>query len=279
MKKAQLEFVLPSGVRVVATELYGEHHEILTRQGEDDKKRVNKLIQSLLISVGSVKYPNEEFVEGLRSEDRRHILAMCRQATMDYEKVFEFTHKFQDEDGNMQTLPLKVNLNDQEDAYTEKHIQTLVDKFGAEDEEFYRELNKDGTFRATPSKHRASEYSDLPKEYETELPKSGLKVKINHLTGKGERQGASIDRKNISVNTLLKMRNPRYLHDNGTWIQLNLNNVHSRDLEHLRKLVKENEGEVEMELRFENPAKGSDKYVTVDLLSEIAFFFPSEVLK
>ncbi len=133
MKKAQLEFVLPSGVRVVATELYGEHHEILTRQGEDDKKRVNKLIQSLLISVGSVKYPNEEFVEGLRSEDRRHILAMCRQATMDYEKVFEFTHKFQDEDGNMQTLPLKVNLNDQEDAYTEKHIQTLVDKFGAED--------------------------------------------------------------------------------------------------------------------------------------------------
>jgi hypothetical protein len=279
MKKAQLEFVLPSGVRVVATELYGEHHEILTRQGEEDKKRVNKLIQSLLISVGSVRQPNEEFVEGLRSEDRRHILAMCRQATMDYEKVFEFTHKFQDEDGNMQTLPLKVNLNDQEDAYTEKHIQTLIDKFGAEDEEFYRELNKDGTFRATPSKLRASEYNDLPKEYETVLPKSGLKVKINHLTGKGERQGASIDRKNLSVNTLLKMRNPRYEHDNGTWIQLNLNNVHSRDLEHLRKLVKENEGEVEMELRFENPAKGSDKYVTVDLLSEIAFFFPSEVLK
>lgn len=279
MNKATVKFVLPSGVMCEATELYGEHHEILTKQG-NSTNRITELLESLIISVGSVRKPDAAFIDAMRSEDRRHILATVRQATMDYEKEFEFTHKYVDVDGNNLEEKLKVNLTDVTADEYEAKIQLLIEKYGEEGEQFYRDLNRDGTFFARPAAERNTEYADLPSHYETVLPKSGQKVRISHLTGKGEKMGATADRKTLSRNTLLKMRFPQYYNDNGQWIHLDVKKLHAKDIEHLFKLAVSKEGEVEMELRFNNPDKtSSDKMVTVDLLSELAFFFPSEVLK
>lgn len=76
-----------------------------------------------------------------------------------------------------------------------------------------------------------------------------------------------------------------YQKDNGgavTPIQLHLDSLPLLDIEHLRKLIKSVEGELDTIVEFEHPEaehkSGSEKTVRVDLVAQNAFFFPSEAI-
>lgn len=288
MDKHEVKFILPCGVKVECSELYGEQQEILTKEGVNDANRINEFLVSIIGCVGSVR-GNElttQFVENMRSEDRRQIMAMVRQATFDYEQQFEFTYQYVDANGNNKDEKLTVNLNDMESEYTGDHITELSKRFGKDPEtiSFLRELNKTGTFRTTPAKNRATEYKDLQKYYEFTLPKSGYICRMEHLTGRGERLAAQTPKKHRNVNTLLRMRFPKYkkTQDEKNWLSFDFKKVHAKDLKFMRQQIELNEGSVEMEIRFENPdetKRRAEPMVQLDLVGQTAFFFPSEALK
>lgn len=283
MKKLTCTFTLPSGVPVECFQLYGEHYEILTSNKYKGEEKMNELILSLLVSVGSVKIKNSpenklknrQFLNSIRGEDKRHILASVRQASMDYEKYFEWVYKWVKEDGTSMDTPQKVNLNDVEKEYTQNHLDKLVEIYGAEHLEFFKELNANGTFLTTPSMHRASEYSDLQTDYIVTLPKLKMDIKLRYLTGTGELFLANFNKKKISTNTLIEARFPEY-QEGEKWIRVKAKDLHMQDLEYLRGQIEKHEGNVEMELRFKNPdTTSSQKTISVDLIGETAFFFPS----
>lgn len=286
MQKLTVDFVLPSGVPCTCTELYGEHYDILTSKRFKGEDMMLEFILSLVVSVGSKVLKknaehhaeNKKFIQSLRAIDKEHILATVRQASMDYEKEFEFIYKWQDSNGAKREEPLKVTLNDSDSRATEDHIQKLIQTYGAEHEEFYRELNKDGTFCTTPCVDRASEYSDLAKSYEVILPKTGKTVKVEYLTGKGELFLSTQKKESLSVNSMISARFPKY-QDGDKWINLRLDSLPMKDLSVLRAEIKKHEGSVDMELTFDNPnPDADDRTVTKNLITETAFFFPSGAL-
>lgn len=284
MQKLTVSFILPSGVPITCTELYGEHYEILTSSKGKGEDTMNKFILSLIVSVGSVilkhtpehNRANMAFVTSMRSTDKQHILATVRQASMDFEKTFEFPYKWVDSQGHNIDSPQSVALNDMESDYTLQHIEKLKALYGDSEQliQFYRELNKDGTFCTTPSIHRAEEYADLQQTYEVSLPKTKQIVSLSYLTGKGELFLANKKKEMLSTNSIIEARFPTV-----GGVRLNMGSLPMKDIECLRSKIMEHEGNVEMELRFENPnTESSDKYVTVQLISETAFFFPSGAL-
>ena len=284
MKKLQCEFILPSGVPVKAYQLYGEQHEILTAAEYEDEHRMVLLIQSLAITIGSIKIGDDEqgkkFITSLRAMDKRAFLANVRQATMQYEKLFKFTHKWVDSNGDNKDSPQEVKLNDVEAYNWIEHIDYLAKTFGSTEEDitFYKEINKDGTFKCFPSSDRALEYSELETYYELTLPICKEVVRLEHLTWKGETFIAKFPSKKLNTNTLISARYPKYK-SGDAWVNVNPAKLHGLDLAHIKTEMKKREGSVSMELRFDNPNKKSkDKIVTIDLIQETAFFFPSEVL-
>lgn len=286
MQKLTVDFVLPSGVPCTCTELYGEHYDILTSKRFKGEDMMLEFILSLVVSVGSKvlkKTPehhteNKKFIQSMRAKDKEHILATVRQASMDYEKEFEFVYKWQDSNGANREEELKVTLNDSDSQATQEHIEKLISIYGPEHEQFYRDLNKDGTFCTTPSLDRASEYSELPTNYELTLPKTGKVVQVDYLTGKGELFLSNQKKNSISVNSLIGARFPKYK-DGDKWINLRLSDLPMKDLSFLRKEIKRREGAVDMELTFDNPnPDAADRKITKNLITETAFFFPSGAL-
>lgn len=283
MQKLLVKFVLPSGVPCVCTELYGDHYDILTSKRFKGEDMMLEFILSLVVSVGSKTFKknaefhteNKKFIQSMRAKDKEHILATVRQASMDYEKDFEFIHKWQDSDGSNREKRLKVTLNDSDSESTQEHIKNLIEVYGSEFEDFYRELNKDGTFCTTPSVDRATEYSELPTYYEVTLPKTNKIIRVEYLTGRGELFLANQKKNSLSVNSLIDARFPKYL-DGESWVNLRLKDLPMKDLSILRGEIKKREGQVDMELTFKNPNKESEeKTVTKNLITETAFFFPS----
>lgn len=284
MQKLTVDFVLPSGVPCTCTELYGEHYDILTSKKYKGSNEL-EFILSLVVSVGSKVLKknaehhaeNKKFIQSLRAIDKEHILATVRQASMDYEKEFEFIYKWQDSNAVKHEEALKVTLNDSDSQVTENHIQKLIEIYGPEDEQFYRDLNKDGTFCTTPCINRASEYSDLSKSYEVVLPKTGKTVRVEYLTGRGELFISNLKKDSLSVNSVISARFPKY-QDGDKWVNLRLSDLPMKDLSILRAEIKKHEGSVDMELTFDNPDSDSEeRTITKNLLREPSFFFPSGV--
>ena len=283
MNKLTVSFVLPSGVPCVCTELYGDHYDILTSKRFKGEDMMLEFILSLMVSVGSKTFKknaefhaeNKKFIQAMRAKDKEHILATVRQASMDYEKSFEFIYKYQDSNGANREKLLKVTLNDSDSEATLEHLDNLGRIYGVEHKDFYKELNKDGTFYTTPSIDRATEYADLPPFYLVELPKTGKTVRVDYLTGKGELFLSKQNKLELSVNSLISARFPQYK-DGESWIHLRLGDLPMKDLSILRKEIKKREGAVDLELTFNNPDKESDeRKVTKNLITETAFFFPS----
>lgn len=287
MKKVECSFKLPSGVPVVCYELYGDNYEILTSaKHKNDTEKMIEFMLSFMVSVGSVKITPEngkKFIKNMRATDKRHILASVRQASMEFEIEFEFRYKWLDSEGVTQYTDQKVSLNDMESAYTLDHIEQLKKDFGDTPElvKFYTELNKNGTFRTTPSTGHEEEYEDLPTYHELELRKSKVKIRMHYLTSKGELLLSRAGKNKMSTNTLLEARYPQYQNEDDKWVKLNLRECHMLDLMSMEKAMIKHEGKVEMEISFDNPdpqAPLSEKLITKDLIGETPFFFPSGAL-
>lgn len=255
-------FKLPSGVECEVKELIGKHQRILTEQkNKNIAENLNEVLADVLVRVGTVKHITLEFVLNMTASDRKKCLVEARQFSMDHEPVFEFDYEYIDEDGNTKNFPQSVDISD---GFPTKPLQVISG-----------DTVMDADYK---------EYADIVKTHEIVLPRSGSKVRFTLLDGNGELLAQRTSKNKLSSHTALQMLNPQILQESNkggdpVWIQLNLDNLSLKDIAYLRSSAKEMQGSVDTEIRFENPRadfdNSAEKYITVDLLGVVDFFFPS----
>ena len=254
-------FKLPSGVECEVKEFTGKHQRLLTEQkNKNIAENLNEVLADVLVRVGSVKNVTLEFVLNMLACDRKKALVEARQFSMDDEPKFEFDYEYVDSNGESQVSHQSVDISD---GFPFKPLLVLTDD----------------SFKEADYK----EYKDIEKVYELTLPRSQSKVRFTLLDGIGEQIGARTPKSKMSSHTALKMMRPEILVEKKdtepTWIQLNLDNLSLKDITYLRTSIKEIQGTVDTELKFEHPEHEDkpleEKYVTVDLLGVLDFFFPS----
>lgn len=258
-------FKLPSGVECEVKGMVGKHQRILTeKQNSDSNDNLNKVLADVIVRVGSNKDINEQFVKSMLSCDRKKALVEVRQFTMDFETSFEFNYDYKDSNGQKQNYPLTLDLTD---GFPVKPL-IIVEGDKVKEADY-------------------TEYSDIQRDIELVLPKSGMKIVFSLLDGKGEDIGSRTAKGNRSSHTAIKMRNPRELKESKNSgeiipIQLNLDNLPFKDIEYLRATIKEIEGRVDTEFMFEHPEADfqplGQRDVVIDIISQKAFFFPSEAI-
>lgn len=242
-------FVLPSGIECEIKELTGKDQRILTEQKDNNfSNKLCKVLLNIVVRIGSKKVVSEEDVKNLLSEDTKAILWNARIFSIGED--FRFTYTYINSKGKEDSVDFEVNLSDSEE----------------------------------PKKYKSQwkELDDVCKDVEIVLPRSGKHVIYSLLDGNAEAKIALMKKDAMSSHSTLKIRNPREIVEtsNGsTKIVLNLDDLSIRDIEYLRKSIQENEGKFHSEMRFEHPEASlktdSEKYVNVDLIGQISFFFPS----
>lgn len=257
-------FKLTSGVECEVKEFTGKHQRLLTeKKGKKTfSDKLNEVLADVLVRVGSNRNITVGFVEEMLSSDRRKALVETRQFTMDDEPVFEFNYEYVDSDGNKQSLPQEVDLSE---GFPSTPLQVIDG-----------DTVKDADYK---------EYDEIVKLIEFVLPRSGKKCRITLLDGKGEKVAEAFKKSQLSSHTPIKMRNAQVFQESkepgkdGVWIQADLDKMGWKDLKYIRSTIKEMEGSVDTEIQFEHPEaedkEDKDKFVIVDLLSEMSFFFPS----
>lgn len=245
-------FTMPSGVECEVREMTGKEQRILTEQdGKKFSDKLNAVLLSVVVRIGSKMTVSEADIKKLLSEDRKCILWECRMFSVGEDK-FTFEYNYVDRNGKEQTLKMDVDLSDRE--------------------------------QTKPYKTQYTELDAIEKEVMLTLPRSGKKVRFTLLDGEGESMGASMNRKQLSSHTPILMRRPvEFIRTNGgkteTPIKLDLDRLSIVDIEYLRKAIYEHEGKFPTEMKFEHPEADykpvSERYVVTDLLGEVAFFFPS----
>lgn len=253
--KVTHKFKLLSGVEAEILELDASHQEMLTKQakGVGHADKLNDILKDVLVRVGSVKTITDDFVQGMLTEDRRYALTMARQFSFSFQETFEHIFEY-DDDGRKQSC-----------------------SFGFD-------LSEEGTFPIKLYANQVKEYADINKIYSLTLPRSKALVEWSMLDGSGEKIGIGKKKSERSSNTVLEMRKPRYWVDSdgdkeGYWAVLPLNELSLADITALRQDIKDKEGKVDTEIKFEHPlwesGKVDEQWVVVDVLSTVNFFFPT----
>jgi hypothetical protein len=254
MDKVTHVITLPSGVECEHTELTGKEQRLLTEQkGKKMGEQLNDVILSIVKRLGDNHSITEQTIKDLLSEDRKAILWNARRVSVDGDK-FQFKWDYVDTQKKQQKKDMEVDLVDE-------------------------------SFGWKPYKQQVTDYSQLEKKVELTLKKTGKLVRFSLLDGNGEVIGAATKKDERSSHTAILMRNPVEFMKGATEtipVRLNLDNLPLTDIEQLREAIKEHEGKVPTEIRFEHPdiehKPQHEKYVVVDLLSQLAFFFPSEAI-
>lgn len=264
---------LPSGVEFEVKELTGKHQRLLTEQvgNKTMTERLNEVLAEVLVRVGSNTEINEDFVKKMLACDKQKALVDVRQFTMDFEKAFQFTWEYTDDQGMKQDHKLEIPLD--EGNFPWKPVMAF---------------NKEGELvtmkEAIVDAGEDLEYDSVlsRKAVEIILPRAEMRVRYTMLDGEREAQASKIKKNDRSSHSVLKVRTPVRFGEGDTPIQINLDTLAYKDIEYLRSDIKKMEGSVDTEIRFEHPEADSkppsEKDVVVDLLGTIAFFFPSEAI-
>ena len=238
-------------------QLLGKHQRLLTEKvaGKTHGDRLNAMLADVIVSVGSIQKPSPEFVAEMLSIDKKAALVEVRQFTMDFEDKFKFRYNYE-KDGQPLTHELEIDLKD-----GVFHVE---------------QMDNDWT-EGQPE----PEYKDIVREREVILPKSGKRCQFVLLDGRGEAYGMASKTK--SSHTRLEMHKPKeWVQGTATWKKLDLDNLPLKDIEALREAINSVSGKVDTEIKFQHPnaddLPDEQKWVTVDLLGTIGFFFPSGAL-
>lgn len=246
------EFNTPSGLFCRINELTAGHQEDLTKGGSANMDaKLNAVLQDVIIELGGKSNLSEDDILGILGADRKKILVELRQYSLDFDPNFKFTYKYTD-GGEKKEVEQEVDLSD-----------------GLPETPFYKTWE---TF----------EEMLADKKVEITLPKCGKRVRFNMLDGRAGLIASGIKKADMSVNSGIKIRKPAYFHKNDDagkelWMEMDLRKLSLTDIEFLRSEIKRHEGQVDTELMFENPVVG-EKDVVVDMLAQLAFFFPSEAI-
>ncbi len=265
------KFILPSGFECEVKEMTGKHQRLLTeKKGGDFNDKLNTMLVDILARVGDVTNPDLEFVTSMLAADRKAVLVMCRHFTLDFPEVFKFTYTFKGD----------FDLREGEES---KHFTEFKEEVEIPTPEI--------PITPYPGSEEwpKGSYKDIPREKTVKLKKSGLEVSFKLLDGKAEARALATGKdKETSSHTPILMRNPTRPHkgDNATVpVAMDSNALDKLglgDIEQLRKAIQEAEGEIDTVVILEHPYKDQveEKYqhVHLDLLQEVAFFFPSQAM-
>ena len=262
---ANYEFKLTTGPKCVVRELTGNDYGTISkrRKGESLADNQNRLLADIIVSVGSVIFADfktdkerQDFVRKMHTGDRSQVLAVARQFSFDFPVDFPFKWKGEDAQGG------KIEL---------EKIYTFEKPEGVSDEDFIP------LFPTKSAKYQAEEYNLLPDTIDTVLPKANAEVKL--LISTGELEASMGKRENPSLVDILSDRKPTYK-DGDIWLPLPVKQLGAKDINHLFNLIKNTEGRVDSELKFDHPdaenLPEAKKTIIVNLLGVIDFFLPSE---
>lgn len=256
-------FTLTSGVECEVTYFTGHHQDMLTRQDSTPyEKRLDALLVSIIVRIGSETQITDKFVASLLSGDRKKILVEARQFSLGFQPYFEFPFEYKDSENRKQTEEVRIEL-EEGGKFPEKPLCSFSQ-------------GENGELIFTPVSY--SEYSEIERTYRTTMPMSGREVQLTLLDGDGEQIAARTKAKERSSSMLISMRRPVWFRD-GTPIKLELGNLHLRDIEHLRTVIRNVEGDVDTKVTFEHPeaekVSAQERMITQDVLNSLSFFFPS----
>ena len=247
-----LEFQLLTGVTCEVEKFTGNQQRILTEQTDKPiALRMAELILSVTKRIGNNIHLSIADIDNLLSEDRKYILVKAREYTMAYDPIFRIDYEYKSVSGEFLKHPVDFTIPEE-------------------------------GLPCKPYAQQVDDYSDIQREYQVTLPDSGVDCLFNLLDGHAEKRFGAIPKKQISAHTPLMMRNVRTLHKDGGStipIQANFDKMSMQDLTFLRKEIEKVEGEVLTTIKFDHPEADSrpdkERIVTVDMLNEVGFFFPS----
>lgn len=280
--------VTPSGVAFSVRNLKGKDQRILSSQDSDDNAgRFNEMLCGALQSLGSKgKHElNTNDVERLLTNDRKFMLVVLRQHTLNYQKEFEFVYEW----------PLRASSKDREKkeysinfthenfpvkpyAWVRNKIEELRTKQESEKETV---LTYDGHIVDFPQLYDSyEEMLATNKLFKGKLPVSGSEFEFELLDGIIESAWAKVERKSYHANTPIIMRRTKQAFIKGTAERKSVNvsfdtdEADLMDVEHVRTCIREVEGMVDTMLAIQHPEDAS-REARVDLVALPAFFFPS----
>lgn len=251
--------MLVSGVPAVVREITAKHQRILTQKSKKSSEGMNEVIADLLESVGSIKVITPDFAENMLACDRKRVLVAARQLAVqgtEFENTFLYEWEYTSAKTNSKEKH-KVSI-DLTAGFPVKHMQKLNGE-GVLEDVLYQE------------------YDEIQRKVRVQLPRSGETVEFTLLDGIGEKRAAAIKNEEQSSHSTIETRNPvRFVKTERDVVPvvLRLDTVSLLDVEHLRKTIRQSEGQVDTEFQFEHPEK-ENTFITLDLTRLLSFFYLS----
>ena len=294
------KITLPCGVEYIVKELVGKHQRLLTEQRTKKHDKMNMLLADVIESVDGVDYESMTEIERLKfvrlmlGSDRKYILTEARQLAMSHNPTFEFKYEWKESDGTPYEQLYEFSLIDEvnQESVIEKIMARAKDIVFVGEElepEEYEErlkglvysLNRIGCFATKPNKEIYSSYADVLESKRKEIQIDILpeyRFDFSMIDGALEE---TIKINDLSSHTRILCRKPRYM-DTGEkeirWRKLtseDLDGLGLTTIDELRRAMDDYEGGVDTIEQFDNPDETKGGKVTIDLVGEISFFFPS----
>lgn len=272
----QRRIVLASGIGCTIQQFIGQTQAKLTKDNIPVVDRLNWIIADSIVSIDGVDYADMTeaqkmaFVGQMLDGDRNQILMEARQYSMGYPTTFSLPYEWK-ENGvrNVQQLELTM-LND---SNLNACIDSFVERYGC-DRERVAELNHAGGMAVKPYKRRFEAYPLNREDLDYEVHFGSLRIKFSLLTG-AMQNGLKVEQ--VDSHTKILLRKPRVWDDGSeSWKSITRNDLDEAGiylLEQMRMAIEQEEGSVDSFDSFEHPSTG--KTVLVNVLGEVAFFFPS----
>jgi len=294
--KNKRTFNLVTGIPAQVTELTGLEQKLLTEnKNHTPEERNILLLGSILHSVGEFDLSTmsakdrEDFIRKMPSADRKKALCEARQFSNDFDPIFDFLFEYTscDPTKGKQSQLMEINLGS--GSFPCKPVGDFNEKM-LQDKEG-NPLTKMRDIMASLDTMVPKVFSNYQEVLDNmyvffSVPKSKLRIRMRMLDAAGEARASATKEDQRSSHTTLIMRNVCYQTDNSTnWISFtaqDLDKLPAFDLEVMRIVRKYVEGNVDSEIQFEHPEANrlpaDKKTVTVDLLSQLSFFFQSGII-
>lgn len=277
----------PSGVSFELRNLKGKDQKIMTKQGTDgtESSRFNKMLAGALLKLGTLEGDQitEEVVKNCLSNDRKFMLVVLRQHSLNYEKEFKFAYEWPLQQGSKEKDLHNYSVNFDSKNFPVEPYQWMREKL-AELKKDGDETVYDGHNIAYPVLYKSYEEMLADHKYRTfSLPGTDVKCRFTLQTGGIEAEYSHIPQNKQDANTTFEMHDCKYWDpdkDNSTkgkWIDMSTDEMDMLFVEVIRKTIKEHEGKVDTMLAIQHP-KNQARETRVDLVGLLAFFFPSQAL-
>ena len=267
--------MLPSGIYADIRSMVGANQSILTQQDLSVEERLNRVLIDIIEEIDRLEFSTmndsqkKKAVLNLLEADRKSILVNARQLSMGKPQTFELAFAWNDKGVNKSE---KIGL----ELLSEDNLQNCIDNICKEwghPLESVTNINRICGMATKPYKMQFSKYP-IPSgelDYEAVIGENNFRFRL--MLGAMPK----VKESEIDSNTKILMRLPRYQNEAGEWLSVTRNNLNEMPLdmlEGIRKEIETNEGAVDTVVTFDHPSENGKK-VTVDVLGEVSFFFPS----